>query len=63
MTLYLIGVLISFVLGMFVHYVALREGCIKGLLADVIVTVFVSLMSWMGVLFCGMALHHYFKGE
>ena len=62
MTIYLVGCVVALILALFVHIIEYKEGCIKDVTSDIIITIFVVLLSWAGVVFCLAACIHYFKG-
>jgi hypothetical protein len=59
MEIYFIGVLIAFVLCLYIHWIEVQEGCAKDLVSDIIVTAFVCMLSWGGMLLCLTAIGHY----
>lgn len=62
MTFYLVGCVVAFILAIFLHLIEYKEGCVKDLTSDIIITIFVTTTSWFGVVFCLLGFYHYFKG-
>lgn len=60
MGIYLIGVLVCIILCLFLHWIEMKEGCAKDLPSDIIITLFVCTLSWIGVIFCVGGIVHYY---
>jgi ribosomal protein S26 len=60
MGIYLIGVSACIILCLFLHWIEIKAGCAKDLQSDIIITLFVCTLSWVGVIFCVGCIVHYY---